>query len=136
MALMEWNDRLSVGVRALDEDHKKLVAMLNELFDGIMANHGKEKLENILGGLIKYTVEHFRREEEIFARTKYAGAEEHIKEHKKLTDQVLKIQQDFKTSTDGTLPLHVMNFLRQWLTKHIQGDDHKYTAHMHANGIH
>ncbi|WP_420237331.1 bacteriohemerythrin [Telmatobacter bradus] len=136
MALMEWNDRLSVGIMVLDEDHKKLVAMINELFDNIMAENSKEKLGAVLNKLIQYTVEHFKREEAFFARTNYPLAAEHIKEHQKLTEQVLKVQSDFEKNIDATLSLHVMNFLRQWLTKHIQGEDHKYTAHLNANGIH
>ncbi len=54
MALMEWTDKLSVGVAALDEDHKKLVGMVNELYDAMLAGHGKEKLGRILDGLVQY----------------------------------------------------------------------------------
>jgi hemerythrin len=37
MPLMQWNDKLSTGVATVDADHKKLVAMVNELYDGVVA---------------------------------------------------------------------------------------------------
>jgi hypothetical protein len=44
VALMTWTDRLSVGVGVIDDDHKKLVGMVNELYEAMQAGHGKEKL--------------------------------------------------------------------------------------------
>ena len=48
MPLMTWTDRMSVGVAVLDEDHRKLVAMVNELYDAMQAGQGKEKLGRVL----------------------------------------------------------------------------------------
>ena len=42
MPLMTWTEKLSVGVGVLDEDHKRLVGMVNELYDAMQAGHGKE----------------------------------------------------------------------------------------------
>ncbi len=44
MSLMEWNEKLSVGVPSIDEQHKKLVAMLNELYDAMQAKHDQDAL--------------------------------------------------------------------------------------------
>ena len=52
MALMTWTDKLSVGVAVLDDDHRKLVAMVNELYDAMQAGHGKDSLGRILSGLV------------------------------------------------------------------------------------
>ena len=35
----------------------------------------------------------------------------------------------------NTLSLEVMNFLKSWLVKHIQGSDKAYTAHLNAKGV-
>ena len=52
MSLMEWNEKLSVGVPSIDAQHKKLVAMLNELYDAMQAKHSQEALGKVLDGLI------------------------------------------------------------------------------------
>ncbi len=69
MSLMSWNDKMSVGIAVIDQEHKKLVDLLNELYDGIQANHAKEKLGTVLDGLIAYAASHFKREEQFFAQT-------------------------------------------------------------------
>ncbi len=136
MALMTWNDKMSVGVAMIDDEHKKLVAMLNELYDGVQSGHGKDALGKILDGLISYTAGHFKHEEKLFADTGYPAAAAHKKEHDDLTKQVLDVQAKYKSGATGTLSLEVMNFLKNWLVNHIQGTYKKYGPHLNAKGIH
>jgi len=63
MPLMTWTDSMSVGVKVLDDDHKKLVGMVNELHDGILEGHRAEALGHVLDQLVSYTRIHFSREE-------------------------------------------------------------------------
>lgn len=135
MPLMTWTDKMSVGVAVLDNDHKKLVDMVNNLFDGIQAGQGKDALGKILDGLIAYTVEHFKREEQFFAQTGYSEAAAHKAIHEDLCKQVLAVQEKYKSGATTTLSLEVMNFLKNWLVNHIQGADKKYGPHLNAQGI-
>jgi len=135
MPLMTWNEQMSVGVKVLDEDHKKLVAMINELHEGLKAGHGKDVLGKILDGLVSYTKFHFQREQQLFARTGYPEAEAHKKLHDDLTKQVLDVQSKFKSGAVTCLSLDVMEFLKNWLTNHIQGTDKKYGPHLNSKGI-
>ncbi len=136
MPLMTWTEKLSVGVGVLDEDHKKLVGMLNELYDAMQAGQGRDLLGRILNGLVQYTKFHFAREEKFFAQTGYAAAGPHKQEHDALTRQVLDVQQKYAAGATTTLSLDVMQFLRNWLVNHIQGSDQKYRPHLNAKGIH
>jgi hemerythrin len=136
MPLMTWNAKMSVGVALLDNDHKKLVGMLNQLFDAINSGQGKESLGKILDGLVDYTKIHFANEEKLFAQTIYPESVAHKKEHDDLTRQVLDVQNKYKAGATGTLSLEVMNFLKTWLVNHIQGNDKKYGPHLNAKGIH
>jgi hemerythrin len=135
MPLMTWTEKMSVGVEVLDNDHKKLVDMVNTLFDGIQGGHGKEAVGKILDGLIAYTVEHFNREEAFFAKTGYPDAAAHKAQHEDLCKQVVDVQQKFKSGATPTLSLEVMNFLKNWLVNHIQGTDKKYSAYLNSHGI-
>lgn len=135
MPLMTWNDKMSVGVELLDNDHKRLVDMINQLFDGIQAGQGKDAVGKILDGLVKYTVEHFKHEEDFFDQTGYPGTAEHKAIHADLTKQVVDIQQKYNSGATAALSLEVMNFLKNWLINHIQGLDKKYGPAMHKKGI-
>ena len=135
MALMNWTDKLSVGVAVIDDDHKKLVGMVNELYDAMQAGRGRDLLGHILDGLVQYTRFHFAREEKFFAQTGYPDAVAHKQEHDELTRQVLGVQQKYLSGTTTTLSLDVLHFLKDWLIKHIQGSDRKYRPHLNAKGI-
>jgi hemerythrin len=110
--------------------------MINELHEGLKAGHGKEALGHVLDELVAYTKMHFAREEQYFAKTGYPGAAAHKKEHDELTRQVLEVQAKFKKGAVTSLSFEVMDFLKDWLTKHIQGSDQKYGPHLNAKGIH
>jgi hemerythrin len=133
---MTWNEKMSVGVGVIDEDHKKLVSLVNELYEGITAGHGKETLGKVLDGLVSYTKMHFAREEHYFVKTGYPGAAAHKKEHDELTRQVTDLQARYKSGQISTLSLELMTFLKNWLINHIQGTDKKYGPHLNAKGIH
>jgi hemerythrin len=136
MPLMEWDKKMSVGVNLLDTDHQKLVKMLNDLYGAMMEGHGKESLGKILDELAAYTKIHFAHEENFFAQTNYPDAAAHKKEHDELTRQVLEVQRKYKAGATGTLSIEVMNFLKEWLLKHIMGCDKKYGPHLNSKGIH
>jgi hemerythrin len=136
MPLMTWTDKLSVGVAVIDDDHKKLVGMVNELYDAMQAGHGRDKLGAVLDRLVQYTKFHFSREEKFFAETAYPDAAQHKQQHEALTRQVIDVQKKYAAGTAATLSVDVMHFLRDWLVKHIQGSDQAYRQHLNARGIH
>jgi hemerythrin len=125
---------MSVGVKALDDDHKRLIDLLNKLHDGMKSGRGKEVVGKVLDDLVSYTKYHFAREEEFFDKTGYPG-DDHKKEHKELVDQAVKLQSRYK-SGESVLSIETLDFLKNWLNGHILGTDKKYTAHLNANGIH
>ena len=136
MPLMNWTEKLSVGVAVIDDDHKKLVAMVNGLYDAMQAGRGKDTLGQILDDLVQYTKVHFAREEKFFAQTGYPGALLHKQEHDALTGQVVDVQHKYAAGASATLSLDVLHFLKDWLIQHIQGSDQKYRPHLNAKGLH
>jgi hemerythrin len=135
MPLVTWNDNLSVGVKVLDDDHKRLVGMINELHDGIMLGRARDVLGSVLDGLVKYTETHFAREEHFFAQTGYRGRAAHKREHQNLTKRVKDLQAHYSSGEPLALSLETIDFLKTWLVTHIQGSDKKYGPHLNAKGI-
>ena len=135
MPLMEWNEKLSVGVSFIDDEHRKIVGMLNELYDAMLTRQSDETLGKVLDGLVAYTASHFKHEEALFAKTGYASAAEHKKEHDDLVKQVLDVQKKYQEGATATLSAEVLKFLRKWLLTHILGSDKEYGPHLNASGI-
>ena len=94
---------------------------------------GKEVVGKVLDDLVRYTKFHFAREEEFFAKTGYPAVE-HKKEHAELVKQAEALQSRYK-SGEVALSIEALDFLKDWLTIHIQGTDKKYSSNLNANGI-
>jgi hemerythrin len=134
MSYVRWTPDLSVGVKASDDDHKRLIDLINRLFEALNCGQGREIVGKVLDELESYTRYHFAREEEYFERTGYP-ADEHKQEHRELVEQIVTLQSRYRTG-ETALAMETLGVLKHWLTTHIQGTDMKYTGHLNANGIH
>lgn len=134
MALFEWSEDYFVGIPSIDGQHQQLVALINELHDGMLSGITTERVEAVLNGLVEYTAHHFSYEERLFAEHDYPDAEGHADAHGRLIDQVL----DFKRRYDAgeaSLNMELMVFLKDWLIGHILGSDMAYGSHLVAAGV-
>lgn len=134
MALLTWSTRYSVQVKKLDDQHKKLIDILNNLHDAMKVGKGKDVLGEVLDGLIAYTGDHFSEEERLMKTNAFPGYEEHKKEHNLLVLQARDIQSQFR-SGNGVLTQEVMSFLKNWLENHILGSDKVYGPFLNQKGI-
>ena len=132
--MIQWDNSLSVNVFEIDTQHQRLVKMINELNDAMRVGKSNEILGKIFNGLISYVQVHFSTEEKYFDQFKYPETGEHKKEHAILTAQVTDFAAKFKKGELG-LSISLMNFLSDWLGKHIKGTDQKYSTFFHANGL-
>lgn len=135
MAFIDWSPALSTGVTEFDNQHKKLIGYANELHTAMAAGKGKDVLGKVLANLINYTATHFAAEEKLMVQHKYPDLAVQQQEHRALVDKVNALKRDFD-SGKLTLSLEVMNFLKEWLAKHIQGSDKKYGPFFNGVGIH
>ena len=135
MPLIVWTDHMSVGVKLLDNDHKKLVLLVNNLHDGVVAGHARPELESIFAKLVDFTRLHFSQEERLLAETGYQGWAAHRQEHNQLLDQLIEMQARFLSGADGAKDQDVMNQLRTWLFKHTHGADQDFVSHLKAKGV-
>jgi hemerythrin len=134
MAIMEWSPTFSVKIKKFDDQHKKLVDLVNQLHDAMKAGQGNAMLGVVLQSLISYTATHFKEEEQIMQTHAYPDLARHKSEHEKLVKQVLDLQKKFQAG-GGVLTMTVMSFLKEWLITHIQGEDKKYGVFLNGKGI-
>ena len=76
--IIEWNETFSVGVQLFDDQHKKLFAMVNGLEVGMKNGDDHAAIEEVLNGLVEYTVTHFTEEEREMRERGYPGYEDHL----------------------------------------------------------
>jgi hemerythrin len=134
MALISWNQDLSVQVAQFDNQHKELVGLVNELHDAMASGKGNTVLGKTLAKLIDYTKTHFAAEEKLMKQHSYPGYLSHKMEHDTLTRKALEIKTTFD-SGKMVMSVELMNFLKDWLTKHIKGVDKKYGPFLNNKGI-
>lgn len=134
MALFAWNDSFSVNIKHIDEQHKKLVNLLNNLHDAMKLGKGNQILSKILAELIGYVETHFTTEEKLMSAHRFPEYNSHKLEHTKLTQKAVELQQNFQQGR-GVLTIEVMNFLKNWLQSHILGTDKKYGPFLNSKGV-
>jgi hemerythrin len=134
MSLIDWSPSLSVGIVEIDEQHKKLIGIINRLNDAMKAGKGKDALSQILSETADYTIYHFGTEEKYMQQFGYPGYQRHKIEHKGLLDKVTALAKDLAAGKI-TITLDVMTFLKDWLSKHIVGTDKQYGPFFNQKGL-
>ncbi len=122
MKNISWDQSLSVEVDEIDEDHRRLVDLFNLLSHAVAEGESDDYIDALLEELIACTVWHFRHEERLMVRHGYNGLIPHRAEHNELIDSVRDLQRTFHAA-DKTLSNDDIEYLADWLTGHIMGQD-------------
>ena len=120
-----WSDAYSVNSPVLNEQHKKLFEISNELYDAFVANAHKEKLGQIIEELYDYTVYHFTDEERMIREKGLKVTPEHLKQHDDFRRKIADFRDKYKSGRIS-VTYEIMNFVRTWMVDHIMGTDKQY----------
>ena len=131
MALIVWNDSFSVGIKQIDDQHRKLLGLVNSLFDAMKEGKGKDIMGDILTDLITYTVFHFSTEEIYFKKYRYPDSSKHKQEHRYLTEKATDLKEKFDKG-EAIITVEVMQFLKDWLNNHILRTDRQYSPYLNG----
>jgi hemerythrin-like metal-binding protein len=122
MAVMTWDNSLTLGHPKIDKDHEELVATLNALHQAMKVGRGRDEITRTLQFLRDYTVKHFRAEEDLMCLHRFPGTQMHMAIHADLVKQVADLVGKFEAG-QAVLTMQVMDFLEKWLKDHILGED-------------
>ncbi|RMF56980.1 MAG: hemerythrin [Calditrichaeota bacterium] len=134
MALFQWSDTFSVGISSIDRQHQKLISLVNELHEAMKNGKSKEVLGYIIEELINYTKYHFQTEEELFHKYQYPQEAAHKAAHDSFVEKVLQFQEGFE-SGKVLLSMEILQFLKQWVSDHIQKVDKQYSFFLKEKGV-
>jgi hemerythrin len=129
---IEWGEYRVEHAQKLEEDHRQLIAMFQELDQAVREGKSKTALRMVLLGLSSYAQEHFAAEESVMDQTGYPDVESHIAEHRAFAVKVQEFTQASEIGDTG-VSLEVVSYLREWLHHHLSVTDRALGVHLHAN---
>jgi hemerythrin-like metal-binding protein len=129
--IFPWNDHFETGLTLVDQQHRKLLALLNHLATNIAFNADIHSLNTIFDELTDYTLYHFQTEEAIWHQ--YLPNEPLEHNHQIIHEQFIATALRFKAEQYNKpvmkLAREALEYLAKWLASHILESD-KYMAHI------
>lgn len=121
MALLQWKHQYSVGIEAVDYEHKELIALINRLYDEL--TKGGEKLEAsaFFGDLLRGISAHFALEERFMRERRYDQLTQHKADHERLLDEIRDIMDDFEEHE--VVSAELGGRLDTWFSRHFETHD-------------
>ncbi|MDH4128475.1 MAG: bacteriohemerythrin [Spirochaetota bacterium] len=133
MPIFKWDNSLSVNVKALDEQHRKWIDLVNDAHDNISADI--DKMKNFIDLIIEYIHFHLKYEENLLLENGYPDFEKHKENHNIFEKKVNEFRERLKSSAYNGLPLEIVRFQITWLIDHIKKNDKEYSSFLNSKGI-
>ena len=125
--LVSWSSKFACGIKIIDEQHKGLVMLVNDMFNHVTGNYAQEYnyFNKVIKEAVSYIKIHFATEEKIMLATNFDGYVEHKKKHELFVGNVVNNIYNFRF--DKSYSLHSFTkFLKDWILTHIAENDKKY----------
>jgi hemerythrin-like metal-binding protein len=129
-----WISSFETGIALIDDQHKELVDLLNELFNVMTQAEDRIAERRIMGKILDYTVTHFDTEENLMLKYGYSDYESHKREHVRLKANVLRLQEDLLTGKKR-ITIETATFLKDWLKDHVLQTDKTMVQFLISKGV-
>jgi len=132
---LEWEEKYSVGVALIDDQHKKMFTTINELLDSINTGTTEEHIGNIIDSLVKYKMFHFATEEKYFKEFDYDGSTEHVAKHEEFNQKLSSLKEKYSNINSIEFAYELVDFLEDWLLNHLMVVDQEYVECFKSHGL-
>jgi hemerythrin len=122
MSLLHWEDRYSVGVAAVDHEHRELIELINRLYAEATAQGSKDAIVDFFGDLFKAISSHFALEERLMRQRGYDQLTQHKSDHERLLDELRDLMEDFEASARINEKM-LAHRLDAWFSRHFESHD-------------
>lgn len=126
MSEFVWTEAMSVGVPALDADHRCLVRIINLLHDA-EGNDTNRVIDTVMEALNRYARFHFAREEQVMLACGFPALGVHRAEHAGFSRMLETIPQRPRGETAAR---ELLDYLKDWLLHHILIQDMAYKPYI------
>jgi hemerythrin len=129
-----WNLKYTVYVKALDEEHKRIIGVINRMYIARNRANLREILEDALDQLTDYAMTHFAHEEQLMAKYRYPDWKKHRLEHRVFVKKMSVLKMNLLVNE---IKIHeeLFEFLKKWWQHHIQIEDKKYGPFFNLRGL-
>ncbi|QFY90005.1 bacteriohemerythrin [Magnetovirga frankeli] len=129
VSIVQWRDAFSVGDLHIDEQHSILIDTINQLASAeSLRNHNAVLM--IIDELASYAAFHFDYEERLMERVGYPQLDGHKQIHQAFVTWVAKLRDEYLTYGRRPLGPRVLDYLSDWLSQHILGEDQRYKDYL------
>lgn len=126
MSFFRWGNRYDIGVPHMNDEHKVIIALMNRLWEQNAQRTSKSELQATLDKLVAFTDHHFEQEETYMESINYPGIGPHKNIHTQIMTRLFAFQQRYRKQRHAHLPGEFFDFLKTWLSAHIQHLDRQY----------
>jgi hemerythrin len=125
VAFFEWKEEYSGGIDGIDDQHKVIIRLMNELFEAIRYEKGEAITKGVFIELLKYANYHFGLESDLFNKYHYDERAEHIGQHEHFIGKIKNLMiNEYLTARD--VQLETLHYLRGWFQEHMLKIDMEY----------
>lgn len=123
--VFEWTPAFAVNIPEIDGEHRIWFGLVESLHQAMRAGEGRQKLQNLLAQMLRYTREHFSHEEQMMADASFPELVAHRAEHAGLTRMTNSFQERFERG-ENTITIELMQFLMIWIRRHTTTSDLRF----------
>lgn len=134
MMFLGWDEKYSVGIQSIDDQHKEIFRILDRLFQALKSGKASHSILQIITELELYAASHFQREEYFFRQFNYENSDSHTKEHQSFTAKISALKAD-AIAGKLTSSFDLLHFLKIWMDHHILVVDMQYSELFRENGL-
>ena len=135
MDKITWNESIALGFPEIDQQHRELIDIYNELCDAMEQHASSETTLRILGHLGHYTSVHFATEESLMRILNFKDYAAHKRAHDRLLAELRVLSEQAAMAPMG-VNQQLMQIIGQWLRDHILKPDAKFVASLERRGLH
>jgi len=129
----QWDSSLESGYEKVDNQHRQLVAALNNLMEASSSGKGDQAVMDTLDFLTGYTIKHFMDEEKLQVQFNYPDYLNHKRLHEEFKAYVGQLVGKVKAEGPTEKVINeVSAAVGAWLLNHIKGDDFRMAAFVKA----
>lgn len=134
MGIVEWKSHYSVGVEAVDHEHRELIDLINEVHEHLVAGAAQPDIAAFLGEIFRGISAHFALEEKFMRDHRYDQRDQHKEAHEELLDDLRDIMDGYEADPDAA-SRELSHRLDDWFTLHFKTHDarlhHRLGSHDH-----